>query len=90
MIDGFYEGLTQMRAGGEYELYIPADMAYGEAPPPGSPIPPGADLVFEIEVVDIMSQETFDRNMAILQQTMQGAGPAGAGPEGEAPPQPGE
>ncbi|MBI1402651.1 MAG: peptidylprolyl isomerase [Porphyrobacter sp.] len=86
-IPGFFEGLKQMQKGGKYELFIPADMAYGDSPPQGAPIPPGADLEFDIEVVDIMSKKTFERNLQILQQTMQsrmGAGGAG-GPGG--PPQ---
>ncbi|MGY6551304.1 MAG: FKBP-type peptidyl-prolyl cis-trans isomerase [Erythrobacter sp.] len=70
-IPGFFNGLLQMQKGGRYNLFIPADQAYGAEPPPGSPIPPNADLIFEIEVVEIMSRETFDRNLGILQQSMQ-------------------
>lgn len=70
-IPGFFEGLKQMQKGGKYNLFIPADQAYGAEPPPESRIPPNADLEFEIEVVDIMSKATFERNLAILQQTMQ-------------------
>ncbi len=86
-IPGFFEGLKQMQKGGKYNLFIPADKAYGAEPPPGAPIPPNADLEFEIEVVEIMSKETFERNLAILQQAMQsqmgGAeGAAGAGAQG--------
>ena len=90
-IDGFYKGLQQMQKGGKYELYIPADLAYGASPPPQSSIPPNSDLVFEIEVVDFMTREAFDRNLGILQQAMQSGlgapgGPGGT-PEGAAPPQ---
>lgn len=92
-IPGFYQGLQQMQKGGKYELFIPADQAYGATPPPNSPIPANADLQFEIEVVDIMSRATFDRNLQILQQTMQqqmggapggvpGAGAPGGAPQG--------
>ncbi|MFN7158738.1 MAG: FKBP-type peptidyl-prolyl cis-trans isomerase, partial [Erythrobacter cryptus] len=70
-IPGFFEGLQQMQKGGKYRLFIPADKAYGAQPPAGAPIPPNADLEFEIEVVDIMSKATFDRNLAILQEAMQ-------------------
>lgn len=86
-IPGFFKGLQQMQKGGKYTLFIPADQAYGATPPQGSPIPPNADLEFEIEVVDIMSRETFDRNLKVLQQTMQaqmGAQGGGAA-QGEAP-----
>lgn len=82
-IPGFFNGLQQMQKGGKYKLFIPAEQAYGAEPPPGAPIPPNADLLFEIEVVDIMSQETFDRNLAILQQAMQRMGQPQNGPQGE-------
>ncbi|KPF62051.1 FKBP-type peptidyl-prolyl cis-trans isomerase [Porphyrobacter sp. AAP60] len=94
-IPGFFEGLQQMQKGGKYTLFIPAAKAYGAEPPQGAPIPPNADLIFDIEVIDIMSQQTFERNLAILQQTMQsqmgapGAAPGGA--PGAAPvPAPGQ
>ncbi|MEE4204857.1 MAG: FKBP-type peptidyl-prolyl cis-trans isomerase [Erythrobacter sp.] len=88
MIPGFYNGLLEMREGGRYELYIPADQAYGDQPPPGSPIPPNADLIFEIEVTGVMSQEKYERDMAVLQQLMQsqmGGPPGAAGPQGPPP-----
>jgi FKBP-type peptidyl-prolyl cis-trans isomerase FkpA len=90
MIPGFFNGLLQMREGGKYELFIPADQAYGDQPPPGSPIPPNADLIFEIEVTDIMSQEKYERDMAILQQMMQSqmGGQPGAGAPGPQGPPP--
>ena len=78
IIDGFIEGLTQMQKGGSYVLTIPAEQAYGAAPPPGSPIPPNADLVFEVDVVDFMSREDFQTRAAALQSMM------GSGEEGEA------
>lgn len=93
-IPGFFEGLKQMQKGGKYNLFIPADKAYGAEPPPGAPIPPNADLEFEIEVIDIMSKATFDRNLKILQRTMQsqmdngGAGDPGRAPQGAPAPAP--
>jgi len=84
-VEGFYRGLQQVQKGGTYEFYIPADMAYGSEPPPGAPIPPGADLVFEVEVVDFMSREMFDRNLSILQRALQSGGPGGGQPGGAGP-----
>ena len=40
-----------MKAGGKYELFIPPQLAYDLSPPPGSPIPPGALLVFDVELI---------------------------------------
>lgn len=94
-IPGFFKGLQQMQKGGKYNLFIPADEAYGATPPPGSPIPANADLEFEIEVIDIMSAATFDRNLKILQQTMQQqlgpqGGEGGAAPDGAPQTAPGQ
>jgi FKBP-type peptidyl-prolyl cis-trans isomerase FkpA len=85
IIDGFIEGLTQMKKGGKYVLTIPADQAYGAEPPPGSPIPANADLVFEVEVVDFMSEEDFQARAAAMQQMMQQQqqGAPGAAPPAE-------
>ena len=33
-------------------------------------IPPNSDLVFEVELVDFMSQEDFQRRLGVLQQMM--------------------
>ncbi|MBV7259221.1 FKBP-type peptidyl-prolyl cis-trans isomerase [Erythrobacter crassostreae] len=88
-IDGFFNALQKMQKGGQYEVYIPSEQAYGAEPPPGAPIGPNADLIFEIELVDFMTKDTFDRNLGILQQTMQQQAPQGpggpGGPGGGAP-----
>jgi FKBP-type peptidyl-prolyl cis-trans isomerase FkpA len=96
-IKGFAEGMQRMQAGGKYELFIPADKAYGDAPPPGSPIPPDSDLTFEITVHAIMPQAEAEQRFQVLQQMMQqsqaapGApaapGAQGAPGEGAPPPQ---
>lgn len=85
VVDGFLIGLQQMEKGGKYELFIPSDLAYGDEPRPGSPIPPGADLIFEVEMVDFMSREDAERRVMAMQQAMeaQGGAPGGAaGAEG--------
>ena len=49
VIQGWIEGLQLMKEGGEYTLYIPANLAYGERAP--SPkIPANSVLVFDIKV----------------------------------------
>lgn len=56
VIAGWTEGLQLMKEGGTYELYIPADLAYGEmgTPPMGDNpgIEPNSTLTFKIELLD--------------------------------------
>ncbi len=53
VIAGWKEGVPGMKVGGTRRLLIPAAMAYGANPPAGSGIPPNADLVFDIELVNV-------------------------------------
>ncbi|QDM41574.1 FKBP-type peptidyl-prolyl cis-trans isomerase [Altererythrobacter sp. TH136] len=71
VVPGFSEGLQQMQKGGKYVLTIPSDKAYGATPPPGAPIPPNADLVFDVELVDFMSEADAQRRFQVLQQMME-------------------
>lgn len=50
------EGVQKLKIGGKGTLYCPSDLAYGER---GSPpkIPPGATLVFDVELLDIVKDE---------------------------------
>lgn len=56
VIRGWTEGVPGMKVGGMRRLLIPADKAYGAAPPPGSGIPPNAALVFDIELQAVQNQ----------------------------------
>jgi uncharacterized protein (TIGR02145 family) len=53
LIPGWMEGLQLMSTGAKYELYIPAELAFGDSPPQNGPIPPGSDLLFYVELLEI-------------------------------------
>ena len=51
LVPGWDEGIRGMRPGGRRTLLVPPELAYGSA---GSgPIPPGAWLVFEVELLEL-------------------------------------
>lgn len=74
MVPGFRQGAVQMKKGGKYKIHIPAKLGYGANPPEGAPIPPNSDLNFEVELIDFMSREDFQRRVAMFQQMMQSQG----------------
>ncbi|MFU8813269.1 MAG: FISUMP domain-containing protein [Balneolaceae bacterium] len=53
LIPGWMEGLQLMSVGAKYEFYIPAELAFGDSPLPSSPIAPGSDLLFYVELIGI-------------------------------------
>ena len=54
VVPGWREGILLMPVGSKYKLWIPAQLGYGENPPPGAPFGPNATLVFEVELLDIV------------------------------------
>lgn len=53
VIKGWTEALQLMAVGSKYKLYIPAELAYGDRGA-GADIGPGATLVFDVELLDIV------------------------------------
>ncbi|MEM6947467.1 MAG: FKBP-type peptidyl-prolyl cis-trans isomerase [Pseudomonadota bacterium] len=54
LIPGWVEALSLMKRGERWLIHIPSDLAYGENGTPGGPIPPSADLNFEVELMDVL------------------------------------
>jgi FKBP-type peptidyl-prolyl cis-trans isomerase FklB len=54
VIKGWTEALQLMKEGGKWELYIPADLAYGERG--NRNIPGNSALIFEIELLEIVKE----------------------------------
>ena len=53
VIQGWDEGVLDLNVGTKAILYIPSHLAYGKRGA-GGVIPPNADLIFEVELLDIM------------------------------------
>ena len=55
VIDGWQEALLMMQIGSEWELVIPSKLAYQEIGA-GDVVPPGATLIFRVELLAIVRQ----------------------------------
>jgi len=55
VIPGWTEALQLMPLGSKWEIYIPADLAYGAGGQ--GPIPPSSTLIFEVELLEIKAPE---------------------------------
>lgn len=53
VIKGWTEGLKYINEGGQITLWIPADLAYGDNPRPGSLIQPNDALEFKVELLQV-------------------------------------
>ena len=56
VIRGWTEALQLMPVGSKWQLFIPADLAYGDRGA-GGDIPPGSTLIFEVELLSIGDQK---------------------------------
>ena len=55
VIQGWQQGLKEMQEGSKARLVIPSDLGYGDQGQPQAGIPGGAVLVFEVELIKVLS-----------------------------------
>jgi FKBP-type peptidyl-prolyl cis-trans isomerase FklB len=55
VIKGWTEALQLMPVGSKWQLFLPADLAYGDRGA-GADIGPGATLIFEVELLSIQAK----------------------------------
>lgn len=83
VVPGFSEALKLMPKGSKYRVWIKPSLGYGDKST--GPIPANSVLVFDVEMVDFISEAKL-RQLQMQQQMMQGAaGPGGAPGAGAAP-----
>lgn len=59
VISGWEQGLMGMQEGGHRVIVVPPDLGYGEAG--NGPIPPNATLIFEVQLLDVLSREEVEQ-----------------------------
>ncbi len=54
---GWQEAFSQMKPGAKWQLFVPPELGYGKNSPPS--IPPGALLIYDIELLQIQTAESM-------------------------------
>ncbi len=84
VVPGFSEALKKMQKGGQYKLWIPAELGYGgeekKNPQTGQVvIPANSELIFEVELKDFISRAEFEKGLEAVRKQQEAAAGAGGG-----------
>jgi FKBP-type peptidyl-prolyl cis-trans isomerase FkpA len=84
VVPGFSEGLKIMQRGGQYRLWIPAELGYGpqdqKNPQTGEvAIPGNSELIFDVELLEYKSRAEVEAMQKQMQEMQKAQGAAGAG-----------
>ena len=69
-IPGWSDGLIYFKKGGKGRLFIPSYLAYGSRGM-GGDIKPNTPLIFEVSIVDVLTQDQYHKKMEEQQKKMQ-------------------
>lgn len=69
IILGWIDALHQLKKGSKATVYIPSSLAYGPGGN-GEKIKPNENLVFDMEVVDVLNEQAFAAKQKALQEDM--------------------
>ncbi len=69
IILGWSDALMQLKKGSKATIYIPSTLAYGEGGS-GDKIKPGDNLMFDMEVLDVQSEEAYAAKQKAMQEEM--------------------
>ncbi|HEY5407644.1 MAG TPA: FKBP-type peptidyl-prolyl cis-trans isomerase [Ginsengibacter sp.] len=69
-IEGWSDGLVYFKKGGKGKLFIPSYLAYGSRGA-GADIKPNTPLMFDVSIVDVLTQDQYRTKMEAQQKEMQ-------------------
>jgi len=60
VIDAWKEGIPLMKEGAKFKFYVPTELGYGTRVRPGGPIKANMALIFEVELLEVLPQESAE------------------------------